>query len=163
MLPPLLATHFIVMSGIEIAGLVLGAFPILLHALESYREGAEVLMDWWRIQRAYKKCRQDLKYHQLLFEGNIERFLLPLVVDEEELRQLMADPAGTGWEDRDLEQRLQDRLPKSYSLFLDIIGHINSLMELLKKDLGVNNPEFQARVNPASRARKEISGTLLIL
>ncbi|KAF2110630.1 hypothetical protein BDV96DRAFT_474211, partial [Lophiotrema nucula] len=135
------------MSGIEVAGLVLGAFPILLAALESYREGAETVSDWWRIKRAYTKCKQDLEYHQILFEGNVERFLLPLVADEDELKSLMADPAGQAWEDHELEARLQERLPKSYKLFLGIMGNINELMESLQKELGVQNTNFQARVD----------------
>lgn len=134
------------MSGIEIAGLVLGAFPLLLYALDNYRKGAEGLTEWWRIQRTFKKCHQDLSYHQILFEGNVERFLLPLVVDDDELRALMADPAGEGWEDAELETRLQQRLPKSYSLFLSILGDINDLVESLKKELGVST-KFQARLN----------------
>ena len=137
-------------SGIELPGLVLGAFPVLIHALECYREGAEALKDWWHIKGAYRKCRQDLTYHQLLFEGNVERFLLPLVVDDDELRSLMANPARSGWQDLDLEKRLQERLPRSYHLFLDIIRDIKSLMEDLKIELGVDNPEFQAKVNEVS-------------
>jgi hypothetical protein len=76
------------MSGIEIAGLILGAFPVLIYTLEKYREGAEALVDWWRIQRAYRKCRQDLQFHQILFEGNVERFLLPLVLDDDDYKHL---------------------------------------------------------------------------
>jgi hypothetical protein len=106
-----------------------------------------MLMDWWRIQRAYKKCRHDLNYHRILFEGNIERFLLPLVADDEELKSLMADPAGDAWEDQELEARLKDRLPRSYDLFLDIIGDIHELMESLKKELGIHNVNFQAKIN----------------
>tara|TARA_R110002003_G_scaffold284_2_gene18279 strand:- start:11134 stop:11562 length:429 start_codon:yes stop_codon:yes gene_type:complete len=138
------------MSGIEIAGLVLGAFPFLIRALETYREGAEVLKDWWQIERAYKKTHQDLQYHQLLFEGHVERLLLPLVVDEDELRALMADLAGKAWEDVELETRLQQRLPKSYNLFLDIIGNINGLMEALKRDLGVKG-KYQTKVHVSRR------------
>jgi hypothetical protein len=134
------------MSGIEIAGLVLGAFPLLIHALESYREGAEVVSDWWQIQSAYQKCKQDLKYHQLLFEGNIERFLLPLVVDDDELKQLMENPAGTAWEDPKLEQKLQERLPRAYDTFLGVMVDINKLMESFKKALGVDNEKFRTRV-----------------
>jgi hypothetical protein len=134
------------MSGIEIAGLVLGAFPLLIHALESYREGAEVVSDWWQIERAYKKCKQDLKYHQLLFEGNIERFLLPLVVDDDELKQLMENPAGTAWEDSELEKKLKERLPRAYETFLGVMVEINELMESFKKALGVDNEKFRTRV-----------------
>jgi hypothetical protein len=127
------------MSGIEIAGLVLGAFPVLLYALESYRKSAEGLTEWWRIQRTVKKCRQDLQYHRILFEGNLERFLLPLVVDDDELQTLMADPAGEGWEDPELEVRLKQRLPKSYDLFIDIMEGIQELVESLKKELGASS------------------------
>jgi hypothetical protein len=135
------------MSGIEVAGIVLGAFPLLIHALESYREGAEVLSDWWNIQRAYKKCRQDLSYHQLLFEGHVEQFLLPLVVDDNELKMLMASPSDEAWKDPDLERRLQNRLPRSYDLFLDIIGSIQTLMKDLGAELGLDDVVFQDRVN----------------
>jgi hypothetical protein len=144
-------TAVIKMSGIEIAGLVLGAFPLLIYALESYREGAEVVGDWWQVERAYTKCKQDLKYHQLLFEGNIERFLLPLVVDDDELKQLMENPAGTAWEDPELEKKLQERLPKAYDTFLGVMVDINKLMESFKKALGVNNQKFHTRV---TRVRK---------
>jgi hypothetical protein len=135
------------MSGIEVAGIVLGAFPLLIRALESYREGAEVLSDWWNIQRAYKKCRQDLSYHQLLFEGHVEQFLLPLVVDDNELKMLMASPSDEAWKDPDLERRLQNRLPRSYDLFLDIIGSIQTLMKDLGAELGLDDVVFQDRVN----------------
>ena len=134
------------MSGIEIAGLVLGAFPLLIYALESYREGAEVVGDWWRIECAYTKCKQDLNYHRLLFEDNIERFLLPLIVDDDELMQLMKNPAGTAWEAPELEKKLQERLPKAYDTFLGVMIDINKLMESFKKALGVYNPEFRATV-----------------
>ncbi|ORY05494.1 hypothetical protein BCR34DRAFT_434319, partial [Clohesyomyces aquaticus] len=114
-----------------IVGLVLGAFPISLHALDSYRQGADVLKDWWRIQRAHKRCKQDLSYHRILFEENVERFLLLLVVDEDELKTLIDDPAGEAWEAQDLEQKLKARLPKSYGIFLEIIR--------AKKELVVQN------------------------
>ena len=139
------------MSGIELAGLVLGAFPLLLAALDRYRQGAEILTDWWRIQRAYKRCKHDLEYHRLLYEGNIERFLLPLVVDEDELKHLMADPAGKDWEDKAMEERLKERLPKSYHVFLDIIDDINQLMEALKAELGVQNKTFQSMIKKVCR------------
>lgn len=139
------------MSGIEIAGLVLGAFPLLLRALDDYREGAETLRDWWRIERTYKKCHQDLCYHRLLFEDVVELLLLPLVADSVELKTLMSDPAGQIWEEPELEQRLRDRLPKSYSLFLEYIHDINGLVESIKKELGVKNTTFEARVNQVSK------------
>ncbi|KAF1936164.1 hypothetical protein EJ02DRAFT_359753 [Clathrospora elynae] len=127
------------MSGIEIAGLVLGPIPLLIHALDSYLEGAEALRDWWRIEST---C------HQLLSEGNVVRFLLALVVDEDELKTLMDDPAGQSWEDPELEQRLQERLPKSYPIFLDIIRDINALVDLMKQEPQVSSKSGSTRRSP---------------
>ena len=135
------------MSGIEIAGLVLGAFPLVIHALESYREGAETMKDWLQVQQAYKKCKHLVGCHRVVFENTLEELLLPLVENEDELKELMDDPAGVAWEDADLEKRLRERLPKSYGLLLEIIRNINELMECLKKELGVKNPNFHAKID----------------
>lgn len=44
------------MSGIEIAGLVLGAFPVVIEALESYRNAFTALKNWWEFQRTFEVC-----------------------------------------------------------------------------------------------------------
>lgn len=141
------------MSGIELAGLVLGAFPIILTALERYREGAELLSDWWHIEQAYKKCTQEVKYHRLLFESNVEEFLLPLVVDDDELKLLMENQEHESWDDPELEIRLEKRLPKSYTLFIDIMKEIQEQMAKLMKAMGVNDPEFQRRLGEGDIVR----------
>ncbi|KAH7092033.1 hypothetical protein FB567DRAFT_420710, partial [Paraphoma chrysanthemicola] len=145
------------MSGVEIAGLVLGALPLLIHALENYHASLDILKDWHTVQRAYRHSLRTLGIQKVLFEGNVERFLLPLVVDDDELRVLMANPAGKGWENPELEKRLQQRLPESYHLFIDTIVNINRIVEALKKELGVTNPSFQARVDKNGTVHKSSS------
>lgn len=134
------------MSGIEVAGLVLAAFPLLIYALEHYRESGEVLEGWWRIKKEYKKCKQELKLQEVVFQENLEELLRPLVRDEDELRLLLAEPGGDKWKDRDLEQELRKRLPKSYEIYLDIINEVNDIMENLKDELGINKLDFQTKV-----------------
>lgn len=126
------------MSGIEIAGLLLGVFPLLISALEHYRESAEVLDDWWQIKKEYKKCKNEIKVQELAFENNLERFLLPLVVDDNEIAALIAEPGGIKWKDPALEDKLKSRLPKSYEVFLDTIFDIKSTVDGLKEELGVS-------------------------
>ena len=134
------------MSGVEAAGFVLAAFPLLISALEHYRESAEVLDDWWNIKREYRKCKNEVKHNELIFEANIEEFLLPLIVDDGELKGLIADPGGPRWKDSDLEKRLKERLPRSYYLYLDTIHEMNEVMKELKKELGVSKVHFQSEV-----------------
>ena len=136
------------MSGIEIAGLLLGSFPLLISALEHYRETAEVLEDWWQIKKEYKKCKNEIKVQELAFENNLERFLLPLVVDDDEIYSLIAEPGGSKWKNQALEDKLRSRLPKSYDLFLDTIKDIRGTMDGLKDELGVSREAFQKGLEP---------------
>lgn len=136
------------MSGIEIAGLLLGAFPLIISALEHYRQSAEVFEDWLHIKTDYTKCRQEIKFHEMAFGFNLERFLLPLVVDDDEIAALVAEPGGMKWKDPALEDILKTRLPKSYELFLDTIYAIQSTMDDLKEELGVSREAFQEGLRP---------------
>lgn len=64
----------------------------MISGLEHYRESAEVLENWWKIKREYQKCVRNLKYHKVAFEENLEKLLLPLIVDEDKLQRLLNDP-----------------------------------------------------------------------
>ena len=132
------------MSGVEVVGLLLGVFPLLISALEHYRQGAEILEDWWQIKKEYKKCKNEIKVHELAFESNMERFLLPLIVDDDDVDTLMAEPGGPAWTDPALEETLKRRLPKSYDLFLDTVSYIKDTMDSLKDELGVERYAFEA-------------------
>lgn len=134
------------MSGIEAAGFVLAAFPLLITALEDYRQGWEILEDWWKIKREYKKCQQNIKIQKLVFEENLEQLLSALVHDENELKLLIADPGGDNWRDAGLEHGLKERLPRSYDIYLETIGEIKSTMESLKHALGVDVTGFQGKL-----------------
>lgn len=134
------------MSGIEIAGLALGAFPLLISALEHYRESAEVLEDWWQIKKEYKKCKNEVKFHELAFETNVQRFLLPLIADDDEIANLIADPGSQIWKDPAWEVKLKERLPRSYDLFLDTIHDIQVTISRLRDELGVSRQAFQRAV-----------------
>lgn len=136
------------MSGVEVAGLLLGAFPLLISALEHYRQGAEVLEDWWHIRKEYKKCKNEIKVQELAFEDNLERLLLPLIVDDDEIAALIAKPGDMKWKDTKLEDKLKRRLPKSYDLFLDTIYDIKSTMDDLKEELGFGREAFQEGLYP---------------
>jgi hypothetical protein len=144
------------MSGVEAAGFVLAAFPLLLSALgtfhfqkafikfvvyslcllENYRKTAEVFSDWWKFKREYRKCKDEIYFHQLSFEQNLEKYLLPLIVDDEELELLISDPGGEIWHNPELENKLKARLPRAYDLYLSTIVQMNETMAELHEVLG---------------------------
>ena len=135
------------MSGVEVAGLILGAFPLLITALEHYRESAEVLGDWWKFKRKYIKCKRDVEYHQITFTSNLEELLLPLIVDDDQLELLLASPGGLAWQDDALEKKLRERLPNAYNAYLDSINEINEVMKKLTQELGLDKEYLGTRIS----------------
>ena len=109
------------MSGVEVAGLLLGAFPLIISAMEHYRKSAEVYHNWWEFKREYRKSINDIKFQEMAFKSNVESLLLPLMVDEDEATALVADPGGIKWKDPALEDKMKTRFPKSYDLLIDTI------------------------------------------
>lgn len=134
------------MSGVEVAGLLLAAFPLAISALEHYRETAETLGTFWKIRREYKTWTHSFNICRLAFEQNLEEFLLPLIADEDELQRLLAEPGGQEWKNPELEQRLKQRLPKSYELYLESMDRIKDVLEQLRHELGIDKIGFQKKV-----------------
>lgn len=77
------------MSGFEIAGLVLGAFPIALEALKQYEVIKRKVKLWRRIQEEYVDCQDEISFQQLLFEDNIQDLLSTLEVDEQRIKDFI--------------------------------------------------------------------------
>lgn len=128
-------------TGIETAGIVLAVFPLLLSALEHYREGFEVLSDWWKFRPVFKKLIYAIELQWNFFNENLEELLSPIITSDAEMGALLKDPMGLAWRNPDLESRLQERLPKSYQSYQRIIGDMKASMDVLQKKLGIENGE----------------------
>ncbi|KAI8956284.1 hypothetical protein F4801DRAFT_573809 [Xylaria longipes] len=132
------------MSGIKVASLVLGAFPIAIWGLERYRGVARRMGFWYEIRSEYQRCSNELKFHRLGFERNLEQLLFPLVADEGQLQDLIAKPGGPGWNDPAIQRALEKRLQNSYHLYLEILWEMQQTMQKLSKELSVDNIDIQS-------------------
>lgn len=134
------------MSGIEVAGLVLGAFPLAILALEQYRDVARRMGFWYEIRLEYQRSSSELKFHRLSFLRNLKQLLMPLVADDAQLQRLIADPGGAAWKDSAIDQALKTRLQDSYGLYLEILDEMQRAMRELKDDLAVDNSGVQVKM-----------------
>ncbi len=134
------------MSGFEVAGVVLGAFPIVLSALEKYRELATRLGLFYRIHLEYKKCRDDLNFHQISFTRQLRQLLLPLVVDDDKIRELLTSPGGDSWRDQSISNSLKGRLGDSHQLYLEYIHGIERVMGDISRELSVDSRAVQEQI-----------------
>ena len=149
----------VTMSGFEVAGVVLGAFPIAITALDKYREVATRLGLFFKIQLEYKKWRDDLEFHRLLFARHMRQLLLPLVADDDKIKVLLAAPAGVAWQDPSIASLLEKRLGESYELYFEYMKGIKRVMNDINLELAVDSNSVQERLkasaNPKTITTKE--------
>lgn len=137
------------MSGLEIAGVLLGTFPLIISGLEHWRDVAKVGGFFWRVRKEYTKCRNDVHFHEILYKRNLKELLLPVMNDVGEVARLVADPGGKDWSSKALQERLEGRLQESCSLYIEIIREMNKTAEELRKELSLDKATVQSKLVPA--------------
>ncbi|KAH7119992.1 hypothetical protein B0J11DRAFT_535004 [Dendryphion nanum] len=123
------------MSGLEIAGVLLGSFPLIISGLEHFRDAAKVRGFFIHVRKEYDKCHSNVEYHEILYKRNLKELLLPIVKDVGEAARLVDDPGGVAWSSKDLEKHLKGRLNESYDLYIRTIFEMNETIEELGKEL----------------------------
>lgn len=135
------------MSGIEILGIVLAAFPLCISAMEHYEETKKVAGTFFRIRRVHKKDLGKVKNCQLIFRLGLKELLKPLlidaVVDHIEYEQLFASPGGPGWAEQDVETALKKRLGDCHERYIEILQEVQETMAALCDACRVNDDQFQ--------------------
>jgi hypothetical protein len=86
------------MSGIEIAGIVLGALPILFGALDGYRESISRIGQGIRKRKTIEKLARALHMQTQTILAIVKQILLesgcgPLTADDSEIANVLREPA----------------------------------------------------------------------
>lgn len=125
------------MSGIEAVGLVLGVIPLIISALEHYRDGESAVSTWCRYPRVVQSLVRNLKTeHGKLY--NTCETLLGGIVSPTKLEPMLNEPFGPLWQDEDIRERIERRLDHMYNTFRDTVRDMLTIMEELKSNLGLN-------------------------
>ena len=127
------------MSGLEVAGIVLGAFPIALSVLGAYRDAANSLGVFHKIRLEHKKWCDDLEYHQLVFKSHLRELLLPLVADDDKIAELLAAPGAECWKEQDIAKLLQIRLHDSYALYMRYLYGMRRALDEVNRELALGS------------------------
>lgn len=135
------AIHTVAMSGIEVAGLVLGGFPLLISAAEHYKEGFEPLRKWKRFRSQFIGFIDAVDIEKGMFDATLEEFLISADVHEDKLQSFMTDPNYDGWHSEELVEVLRSRLGSSYPVFMSTIRTLNETMADLQDILSLKNGE----------------------
>ncbi|RPA83858.1 hypothetical protein BJ508DRAFT_51884 [Ascobolus immersus RN42] len=127
------------MSGLEIAGLVLGGFPLLIEGLNAYRRHFEVLQNWFEFRVKFVEFIDDVNHQMMLYESNLQNLLDPIVSNLKELEELQTDLGHPLWKDGRLLVRLKERLGIQYARFVRIMERMERTIRQLKDLLQITN------------------------
>jgi hypothetical protein len=123
------------MTGVEIAGLALGAIPIVIEILKSYR----TTRDRFDAFRTYTHVANEVQLSYTTaaacFSNDCQFLLQTVVEDGHTVSQMIADAEHAAWLDPQLEKRFRSFLGTDYSLFGQIITLIRDILRDTKEAL----------------------------
>lgn len=125
-------------SGIEIAGLVLAAFPLVVKGLGSYVQGVETIRLWRRYRRQLADYQRQIETQRIWYLDTLEELLDGIVCSDEEVVSLIADPGGTAWQKPEYDARLRTRLDHSYGPYITTIRNLLDSLETIEEKLGLD-------------------------
>ncbi|KAK4076140.1 hypothetical protein Trihar35433_2700 [Trichoderma harzianum] len=148
------------MSGFQIAGIVLGAFPIAISALEAYHDIAKRVGLFLTIKNEYTNWKRDLNFYKLSFKVTIEQLLLPLVANDDMIAELLKAPGGDRWQDRSVAELFEERLEGSYELYMQYIQSMRRVLDEINRELLIDSEWAQKLLadpvrNPVSTSMTE--------
>ncbi|KAH7413547.1 hypothetical protein BKA64DRAFT_661203 [Cadophora sp. MPI-SDFR-AT-0126] len=118
------------MSGVEVAGAVLGAFPLLITALEHYREGFKLSKSSQRADGEYRRLQIGLQMVSVRVRNILEVLLVDCAPEE-----AFEDPGSGAWTEQRYEDEVRKGLGNNYVLFIDIFTELSTSMRKLNANL----------------------------
>lgn len=115
------------MSGVELAGLVLGCLPLIIQGIESYNEGLDPIKSFMRWERELPQYIRKLR-NQHVHYAQTTRILFEPITSAAELEELMSTGSHDLWKSEALASKLKDRLQESYQAYQSTMGDIEGLV-----------------------------------
>ncbi|EXJ71184.1 uncharacterized protein A1O5_06178 [Cladophialophora psammophila CBS 110553] len=113
------------MSGFEVAGLVLGAIPLLISGLEHYAEGVAVMKNMKQYDSVFADINSSFAVSIGIYTESCYNLLAPLSLPDAQMKTLLMEEDGEkmqkAWKDIDLQQNLTKRLGPHCKTYLSFV------------------------------------------
>jgi hypothetical protein len=121
------------MSGLEVAGVVLGALPLVISALEHYANGVQTAKRYLRYKSELKSLILQINTERGIFINTLEQ-LLGGLVRIEHMTEFLSNPGKDAWQDAEVDSKLRGRLRGVYKIYLgNVQGMEQSLKSIMEK------------------------------
>lgn len=126
------------MSGIEVAGIALAVFPILVDGLVRFLDGVETIKHWRRYRSRLQDYADIMGTQGVYYQDTLEE-LLTGIVPEDDITDLMGQPTGAIWKKQEYEEKLRRRLGPSYDVHLRTSNKMVIALREMCEKLGVDS------------------------
>lgn len=123
------------MSGIEVAGLVVGVIPIVIEILKSYRMTRDRLKAFRNRTQIANEVQLRYRIAATNFSNDCQLLLKGVVDDARELAEMVDNPQHYAWRDSQLEEQFRAFLEPNYTLFENIITLMRDVLRDTQKAL----------------------------
>lgn len=140
-------SHSIMVTGIEVVGLTLAIFPLLVNQIDAYARSIERIRLWRRWSSEFKQYSIKLGSQHAIFLNTLEDVLKDVVDNKEEVTHLISSPQGDRWQSRILQERLCTKLGRSFKPFLGMMNRISELLGRASSRINIEcTDDFIAKV-----------------
>ncbi|KAF1951153.1 hypothetical protein CC80DRAFT_454428 [Byssothecium circinans] len=132
------------MTGIEIAGLVLGSLPVLITAFEHYGDAMGKVKAFVKFESGMRLLALEVGTEQIIYLNNLE-LLLTGAVRSDVQAVLLSNPGGHLWRDLAVKDALRARLGHAYETYCNHMTMMGDLVGEMKSKLGLKDgqPPFR--------------------
>jgi hypothetical protein len=110
------------MSGLEIAGLVLGAFPIVCGAARELEGVFQNAVSWWEFETSFENLITGIRTQEIAYQQVLERLVEHLDVSEDEYNSLVGDQDSPLWSEPWIKDKVEKRFHERH-----IVGSTRTL------------------------------------
>lgn len=132
------------MSGLEVAGVVLGALPLVIAALEQYTQGIHTAKRYWRYKPELRSLTVQIRTEHRIYVNTLEQ-LLTGIVRMEHMSELLSNPDGDTWRDVQLNNSMKERLSDAYDVYFDNVRAMSAALKKIMEELALD-PDGKVQV-----------------
>jgi len=139
----------IMVTGIETAGLVLGAFPLAIEGIKAYSDGMKTVKDMKNYEQILRQFARELKVERCKYDNTFLGLLTELVGPAKASR-MKTDLQGDGWNDEDFRSQLKAQMgPAEETLdnWLYVAKQLNETLSTVCEKFKLS-PEQEKKVLP---------------
>lgn len=123
------------MSGFEIAGAVLGAIPLVISALESYKNGVLLIQRYRSYENEIQLLIRNINIERVRLQNVCEK-LLDGLAPSSQIDAMVENPGGGLWMDEEIQKKIRARLWRSWDVFEQTLRDILVAITDISKRVG---------------------------